>query len=83
MSDLEELERERGNSEYVDVGASTGSLGSLTNYGARTASNEMCTFLVMNISSLQLTSEYHRVSQPIWKCQSGGSHCACGCGDVF
>lgn len=54
MSDLEELERERGNSEYVDVGASTGSLGSLTNYGARTASNEMCTFLVMNISSLQL-----------------------------
>ncbi|NDO49149.1 nucleoside recognition protein [Lachnospiraceae bacterium MD335] len=54
MNDLEELERERGNSEYVDVGASTGSLGSLTNYGARTASNEMCTFLVMNISSLQL-----------------------------
>ncbi len=54
MNDLEELERERGNREYVDVGASTGSLGSLTNYGARTASNEMCTFLVMNISSLQL-----------------------------
>ena len=54
MNDLEELERERGNSEYVDVGASTGSLGSLTNYGARTASNEMCMFLVMNISSLQL-----------------------------
>ena len=54
INDLEELERERGNSEYVDVGASTGSLGSLTNYGARTASNEMCTFLVMNISSLQL-----------------------------
>lgn len=54
MSDLEELERARENSEYVDVGTSTGSLGSLTNYGARTASNEMCTFLVMNISSLQL-----------------------------
>lgn len=54
MSDLEELERARENSEYVDEGASTGSLGSLTNYGARTASNEMCTFLVMNISSLQL-----------------------------
>jgi len=54
MSDLEELERARENSEYVDEGASTGSLESLTNYGARTASNEMCTFLVMNISSLQL-----------------------------
>jgi len=52
MSDLEELERERGNEEYMDAAA--GSLGSLTNYGARTASNEMCTFLVMNISSLQL-----------------------------
>lgn len=53
MSDLEELERERGNSEFADT-AATGSLSSLTNYGSRTASNEMCTFLVMNISSLQL-----------------------------
>lgn len=53
MSDLEELERERGNSEFADT-TSSGSLGSLTNYSSRTASNEMCTFLVMNISSLQL-----------------------------
>ena len=53
MSDLEELERQRGNGEYMDT-AAAGSLGSLTNYGSRTASNEMCTFLVMNISSLQL-----------------------------
>ena len=53
MSDLEELERERGNGEYMDT-AVAGSLGSLTNYSSRTASNEMCTFLVMNISSLQL-----------------------------
>ena len=53
MSDLEELERERGNGEYMDT-AAAGSLGSLTNYSSRTASNEMCTFLVMNISSLQL-----------------------------
>lgn len=51
MSDLEELERERGNSEFVDT---TGSLGGVQNFRARTASNEMCTFLVMNISSLQL-----------------------------
>jgi len=36
------LEKERGNPEYVkDV-------------GKRSASSEMCTFLVMNISSLQL-----------------------------
>ncbi|MDE7321581.1 MAG: hypothetical protein K2N73_02425, partial [Lachnospiraceae bacterium] len=53
MSDLEELERERGNEEFMDTAAAD-SLNSLTNYGSRTASNEMCTFLVMNISSLQL-----------------------------
>lgn len=53
MSDLEELERQRGNGEYMDT-AAAGSLGSLANYSSRTASNEMCTFLVMNISSLQL-----------------------------
>ena len=53
MSDLEELERQRGNGEYIDT-AAAGTLGSLTNYSSRTASNEMCTFLVMNISSLQL-----------------------------
>ncbi len=54
MSDLEELERARGNSEFVNVGTATGSLDNLTNHGSRIASNEMCTFLVMNISSLQL-----------------------------
>ncbi len=53
MSDLEKLERERENREYMDTVAA-GSLGSLTNYSSRTASNEVCTFLVMNISSLQL-----------------------------
>lgn len=57
MSDLEELERERGNEEYMEGArvAKTGvSVGGLQKGGARTASNEMCTFLVMNISSLQL-----------------------------
>ena len=43
MNDLEELERERGNKEYMETEALS-----------RSASNEMCTFLVMNISSLQL-----------------------------
>lgn len=46
MFDLEALERERGNAEYVADGASR--------HEGRTASDEMCTFLVMNISSLQL-----------------------------
>lgn len=54
MSDLEELERERGNEEYMED-AKTGMIAvGLQKSGARTASNEMCTFLVMNISSLQL-----------------------------
>lgn len=52
MSDLEQLERERGNREYMEEEAS-GS-GKSHTVRARTASNEMCTFLVMNISSLQL-----------------------------
>lgn len=55
MSDLEELERVRGNGEFADT-ASSGSLVSLQNCGAKTASIEMCTFLVIDISSLQLIS---------------------------
>lgn len=53
MSDLEQLERERGNSEYLAGETAKNSVKSHT-VGARTASDEMCTFLVMNISSLQL-----------------------------
>ncbi len=55
MSDLEELERERGNEEYMEAETvkNSAQIQSHT-VGARTASNEMCTFLVMNISSLQL-----------------------------
>ncbi len=42
MEALAELEKERGNPRYLDPGK------------VRSASNEMCTFLIMNISSLQL-----------------------------
>lgn len=52
MSDLEQLERERGNREYIEEEVSGNAQGHMLR--ARTASNEMCTFLVMNISSLQL-----------------------------
>ncbi len=54
MNDLEELERERGNGEYVDAKVGMAAANGFMDCGARTASNEMCTFLVMNISSLQL-----------------------------
>ena len=53
MSDLEQLERERGNGEYLETETAKNSLQNHT-VGVRTASDEMCTFLVMNISSLQL-----------------------------
>ncbi|MDE7477773.1 MAG: nucleoside recognition protein [Lachnospiraceae bacterium] len=53
MSDLEQLERERGNNEYMEIEAASDNIQSHV-ARARTASNEMCTFLVMNISSLQL-----------------------------
>ena len=42
MEALSKLEQERGNPQYVEKGK------------LRDASNEMCTFLVLNISSLQL-----------------------------
>lgn len=43
MKELAQLERERENQAYMEPGK-----------GDRVASHEMCTFLVMNISSLQL-----------------------------
>ena len=54
MSDLEQLERERGNAEYMEAKVGIAAANGFMDCGARTASNEMCTFLVMNISSLQL-----------------------------
>ncbi len=50
MKELAQLERERGNVAYLENGKVTA--GELP--CARIASDEMCTFLVMNISSLQL-----------------------------
>lgn len=42
MEALADLEKERGNPQYLEAGR------------IRSASNEMCTFLILNISSLQL-----------------------------
>lgn len=46
MEELSNLERERGNPEYA--------MSTKQNASARCASKEMCTFLILNISSLQL-----------------------------
>ena len=67
MEELAKLEEERGNPAYMPIegrrgkargkGAGTAD-GSLVSGGEkpgeRVASNEMCTFLILNISSLQL-----------------------------
>lgn len=50
MEALARLEAERGNPAYAQEGRSAKGGG----YETRRASNEMCTFLVLNISSLQL-----------------------------
>lgn len=54
MEELAKLEEERGNPEYADMGNSGDSFGRKEDMRSRDASNEMCTFLILNISSLQL-----------------------------
>lgn len=64
MEALAELEKERGNPEYIEVSHNKTGKGktgknfdkkdSGGNQKERTASNEMCVFLILNISSLQL-----------------------------
>lgn len=55
MEALTDLEKERGNPEYIEKDKNGGGKeeNRKINKG-RTASNEMCVFLIMNISSLQL-----------------------------
>ena len=48
MEELAKLEEERGNPAYLSDGKGVGGKQ------GRVASNEMCTFLILNISSLQL-----------------------------
>ena len=53
MEELAKLEAERGNPEYLpETGA--GKKEMIFGKGERTASKEMCDFLILNISSLQL-----------------------------
>lgn len=58
MEALAKLERERGNPEYLE------------DRGARTASREMCTFLILNTSSLQLIP----VNMIVYRTQYGSSN---------
>lgn len=58
MEELAKLEKERGNPEYLEE------------RGARTASREMCTFLILNTSSLQLIP----VNMIVYRTQYGSSN---------
>lgn len=58
MEALAKLEKERGNPEYLEE------------RGARTASREMCTFLILNTSSLQLIP----VNMIVYRTQYGSSN---------
>ena len=53
MKELAQLERERGNAAFLERRCEEKEKGEDVRYH-RVASDEMCTFLVMNISSLQL-----------------------------
>lgn len=73
MEELARLEQERGNPEYQDDvwQKETGRNGSSRKAaGSRTASKEMCTFLILNISSLQLIP----VNMIAYRSQYGSTH---------
>ncbi len=73
MEELARLEQERGNPEYQDEvwRQETERSGSTRKAAAsRTASKEMCTFLILNISSLQLIP----VNMIAYRSQYGSTH---------
>lgn len=71
MEALAQLEAERGNTAYLDNGKrKTNEDASAAN---RVASNEMCTFLILNISSLQLIP----VNMIAYRSQYGSADPAC------
>lgn len=69
MEELANLERERGNIGYQDKKETAVKGGT----AERTASNEMCTFLILNISSLQLIP----VNMIAYRSQYGSANPAC------
>lgn len=70
MEELARLEEERGNPAYFTKKNSGNGGGKTT---VRTASNEMCTFLILNISSLQLIP----VNMIAYRSQYGSANPAC------
>ena len=82
MEELAKLEVERGNPRYGETGSNENCGTELTagvGQKGRVASNEMCTFLILNISSLQLIP----VNMIAYRSQYGSvrDYCAGYCGD--
>lgn len=77
MEALSELEAERGNPDYTEIPARTngrpGKPPSVPRTGERAASREMCNFLILNISSLQLIP----VNMIAYRSQYGSVNPAC------
>lgn len=70
MEALAQLERERGNVNYLETAEKAGRAAPV---GNRVASNEMCIFLILNISSLQLIP----VNMIAYRSQYGSADPAC------
>lgn len=68
MEALADLEAERGNSEYFSSDKQA-----VKSISGRSASNEMCTFLILNISSLQLIP----VNMLAYRSQYGSANPTC------
>lgn len=60
ICDLEQLEREQGNSKYIEIEMVLGNVQGHVEK-ARTISNEMCTFLVMKYLVTAIDTEHHRL----------------------
>lgn len=76
MEELANLERERGNAGYMDrdsVAVKGRAAEGRGRAPERVASNEMCTFLILNISSLQLIP----VNMIAYRSQYGSANPAC------
>ena len=71
MEELSKLEKERGTPGFLKDSENS----------ERRASNEMCTFLILNISSLQLNpGQYDRLPESVWQCESDSYRRPCSSG---
>lgn len=82
MEDLEDLERVRAETRNIWIQRLRWQI--LTNCGARTASNEMCSFPCDEYFVIATDfGKYHRLAQSVRKRKSGSGDCACDSDDIL